>query len=60
MSIKLKTLEKELRSLQHAVNEARPTSASIRVDRMALFNLLQDHYAMNGALARRGEATASE
>jgi hypothetical protein len=53
--VKLQTTDAQLHELQHGVNEARETSESIRVPKAALWALLQDHYAMNGALSKRGE-----
>lgn len=53
--MKLHTNDTQLNGLQHAVNEAREGSESIRVNKEALRRLLLDHHAMNGALSRRRE-----
>ncbi len=54
--MRLVTTDPQLHHLQHAVNEARAGSASVRVDKAALVALLKDHHTMYGALtARRQE-----
>ena len=54
--MKLSTTEHQLLMLQMIVNEARKGSDTVRVSKTALWNLLVDHYQMNGELGRRGKA----
>lgn len=58
--IALNTNDEQLHSLQHAVNEAREGSQTIRVDKEALRRLLLDHYLLNGASSKRGHTTTFE
>jgi len=44
------TDDTQLNSLQHAVNEARSDSKTIKVDREALRRLLLDHHDLTGRL----------
>lgn len=55
MTVTLETKDGELNGLQHAVNEAREGSETVRVSKSALRHLLLDHAAMNGALRRQGQ-----
>lgn len=51
--MKLQTTDAQVDHLQHTVNERRQGSTTVRVNAEALRNLLLDHHAMAGQVARR-------
>lgn len=58
--ITLNTTDQQLKDLQHAVNEARAGSETIRVDKEALRRLLLDHHKLYGLASRRGHVINTE
>lgn len=54
--MKLQTTDAQVEHLQHAVNERRQGSSTVRVNAEALRNLLLDHHALAERVSQRAAA----